>query len=153
MKKIFIIAIAAIVLSVTVHKWYRHKAVQQLIAKTSTSRIDQYGFFNVSINLPGRNGIVIMAPLNCSSQQAQKADYLASELKRRNIPAERIKGFTVNIDVTKYTKQEMQELEERMAYVRRMPIPIVFVNGKVKSDPTVDDIINEWKMQRALTLN
>ncbi|WP_370577693.1 hypothetical protein ABX014_22495 [Snodgrassella alvi] len=88
-----------------------------------------------------------MAPINCPSRQAKIADYLATELNKQNIPATRISGYTFNHNLAKMSEREINQMIDRVEYVKTMAFPLVFVNGKVKSNPSIEDIKNEWELQ------
>lgn len=148
MKKIIYIGIVAIILSFAAYQMHKNKLAKQQIVRDIKSRTDQYGFVDISVNLTGRDGIVILAPINCPSDQAKRADKLARELENMKIPVIRMNGYHYQMDLSNYTEREANQIVNRIYYVQKMPAPVVFVNGKVKSNASITDIINENKIQR-----
>ena len=147
MYRIILTVIASFALCFAGYQWHKSKQEKKLFVQDIKSRTDQYGFLDISINLTGNNGIVIMAPINCPSQQAKIADYLATELNNQNIPATRINGYTFSPYLNNMTEREINQIIKRVQHVRTMAAPLVFVNGKVKSNPTIEDIKREWELQ------
>lgn len=147
MYRIILTVIASFALCFAGYQWHKSKQEKKLFVQDIKSRTDQYGFLDISVNLTGSNGIVIMAPINCPSRQAKIADYLATELNNQNIPATRINGYTFSPDLNNLTEREINQMIKRVQHVRTMAAPLVFVNGKVKSNPTIEDIKREWELQ------
>lgn len=159
MNRFILTIVAFFALCFAGYQWHKSKQEKKIFVQdinSSTdfdfdqdikSRTDQYGFLDISVNLPGSKGIVIMAPINCPSRQAKTADYLATELNKQNIPATRISGYTFNHNLAKMSEREINQMIDRVEYVKTMAFPLVFVNGKVKSNPSIEDIKNEWELQ------
>lgn len=88
--------------------------------------------------------VIIYAPINCPSTTAQKADYLANELKRLKIPYSRINRFTTSADAGQITKEQWQAFSKKINELLNQSGPKVFIKGKLKADPTLDEIISEY---------
>ena len=144
MYRIILIVVVSFALCFAGYQWHKSKQENKSFVQDIKSRTDQYGFLDISVNLTGSNVIVIMAPVNSSSQHAKIADYLAKELNNQNIPATRINGYSFNQDLNNMTDIE---INQRVQYVRTMAPPLVFVNGKIKSNPSIEDIKKEWGLQ------
>ena len=147
MNRFILTIVAFFALCFAGYQWHKSKQEKKIFVQDIKSRTDQYGFLDISVNLPGSKGIVIMAPINCPSRQAKIADYLATELNKQNIPATRISGYTFNHNLANMSEREINQMIDRIEYVKTMAFPLVFVNGKVKSNPSIEDIKNEWELQ------
>lgn len=86
--------------------------------------------------------VIILAPLNCPSDAARRADGLARELARHHIPYTRTASFSAVIDDP--TPQQQAELQ-RAATVLDGPIPAVFINGMAKANPTAEEVLAEYR--------
>jgi hypothetical protein len=83
-------------------------------------------------------GVVIFAPQDCPSEAAQRARQLASTLSAQNIPYRE----TSSAD---FSALSSQEEAERVMAVMEGPIPIVYVNGRAKANPTVEQVVAEYR--------
>ena len=147
MYRIILTVIASFALCFAGYQWHKSKQEKKLFVQDIKSRTDQYGFLDISVNLTGSKGIVIVAPVNCPSQQAKIADYLVTELNKQNIPATRTNGYNFSQNLNNMSEREINQMVKRIEYVRTMAPPQVFVNGKIKSNPSIEDIKNEWELQ------
>ena len=82
--------------------------------------------------------VVVFAPENCPSDKAQQADSLAQQLASRNIPTLR------SHDVTFSSTDMDPKIGVRLNSVMNGELPIVFVNGRGKANPTIEQIIAEY---------
>ena len=147
MKRIILTVVASCALCFAGYQWHKSIQEKRIFVQDIKSRTDQYGFLDISDNLPESKGIVIVAPVNCPSQQAKIADYLVTELNKQNIPATRTNGYNFSQNLTNMSKREINQMVKRIEYVRTMAPPQVFVNGKIKSNPSLEDIKKEWELQ------
>lgn len=91
------------------------------------------------------NTVIILAPVNCPSDAARRADNLADQLKRMDIPAVRRAEYSVHfIDASPEQEAGMQRAVE----VLKGDIPAVFINGRAKANPTADDVVAEFRRSR-----
>lgn len=82
--------------------------------------------------------VVVFAPENCPSEKAQQADDLARQLASRSIPAVRTHDVS-------FTSTDMDPaIGVRLNSVMNGELPIVFVNGRGKANPTIEEIIAEY---------
>lgn len=86
--------------------------------------------------------VVVFAPENCPSEKAQQADDLARQLAARNIPALR------SHDVTFNSSDPDPRIGVRLDSVMKGELPIVFVNGRGKANPTLEQVIAEYGSAR-----
>ena len=85
------------------------------------------------------NMVMVVAAENCPHEDAQRADRLTAELKGRGIPVQRSHqvSFTIN--------SPDAAVPERISSVMNGQLPIVFINGRAKPNPSLDDVIAEFK--------
>jgi len=86
--------------------------------------------------------VVVFAPENCPSEKAQQADDLAQQLASRNIPSVR------SHDVSFSSSDMDPAIGVRLNSVMNGELPIVFVNGRGKANPTLEEIIAEYGATR-----
>lgn len=84
--------------------------------------------------------VIILAPLNCPSDAAQRADRLAADLTGRGFRVVRSNSFQAQID---NPTEEQNASLQRAAAVLNGTIPAVFLNGKAKSNPTAAEVAAE----------
>lgn len=99
----------------------------------------------VTVEMPGgvqRNTVLVLAPPNCPSEQAQRTEALIRELSRAGIPVMRDSGFT--FDVENPTNEQMQGIDRALAVFKR-GAPAVFVNGLAMSNPSAEQTIAAYQ--------
>ncbi|ORF27716.1 hypothetical protein BGI15_02470 [Snodgrassella alvi] len=146
MKRIILTVVASCALCFAGYQWHKSIQEKRIFVQDIKSRTDQYGFLDISDNLPESKGIIIVAPVNCPSQQAKVADYLVTELNKQNIPATRTNSYNFR-QKNIMSEREINQMIKRYQYVRTMTPPLVFVNGKIKSNPSIEAIKKEWELQ------
>jgi hypothetical protein len=105
-----------------------------------SSAADHHGF----VQLPEVMGfdesrVMVVAAENCPHADAQRADRLAEDLRDRGIPVSRTHEVRFNpahIDVT---------MAQRVPAVMEGALPIVFIHGRAKGNPTLDDVVAEYQ--------
>lgn len=103
----------------------------------------------VSVVMPdgvAANTVVILAPQNCPSDAAQRADALAAELGAKGIRT--LRSSSYSSDIADPTDAQRQALERSVA-VMRGTIPAVFVNGMGKANPTAEEVVAELRLTTA----
>lgn len=123
------------------HWWQQHQVTEQTRALTSAN-----GF--VSTATPSqaqRNVVLILAPVNCPSEAAQRADALAARLTQQGVPNQRSSNFSLNID---NPNAEQRAAVDRAVVVLNGEIPAVFINGMGKSNPSADEVLAEYRRTR-----
>lgn len=90
-----------------------------------------------------KNTVLILAPLNCPSAAAKRADALAEQLNHMSIPTERGNSFSLHIQ---NPTPEQQAGMEQAAAILGGEIPAVFVNGMGKSNPTADEAAEAYRL-------
>lgn len=128
-------------LGFALHWWENHGASPSQADEASPN-----GFVSVAMpdGVPD-NTVAIMAPLNCPSDAAQRADALASHLTQLGIPNTRSSSYSSSI--TEPTAEQRAAIE-RAVSVLNGEIPAVFVNGMGKSNPTAEEVAAEYERTR-----
>ncbi|HEY8096414.1 MAG TPA: hypothetical protein VIE65_10040 [Methylobacter sp.] len=83
--------------------------------------------------------VFVVAAENCPHEDAQRADRLTEELSQKGIPVER----THNVNF-RLTSPPESSVMERMTSIMNGPLPIVFVNGRAKSNPSLEEVVAEF---------
>lgn len=118
--------------------WQGRAAKADLAAATSAS-----GF--VQVPMPegvSTHGVVVFAPDNCPSEAAQRAYALVSELGGQGVPV--VRSSSASFD-----NLPDAATAARVRAVMQGDIPVVFVNGKAKANPSVHDVLAEYRRKPA----
>ena len=145
MNRFILTIVASCALCFAGYQWHKSNQEKRIFVQDIKSRTDQYGFLDISDNLPESKRIVIVAPVNCP--KAKIADYLATELNKQNIPTTRTNSYNFRQDLNNMSEREINQMIKRAEYVRKMAPPLVIVNGKIKSNPSIEAIKKEWELQ------
>jgi|SRR5690349_911840 len=89
-----------------------------------------------------KNKVLILAPVNCPSVAAKRADSLASQLENMGIPVSRSNHFSLRI---KNPSDDDKASMERAASVLRGEIPAVFINGMGKANPSAEEVARVYR--------
>lgn len=117
------------------------KVVSELAGKAKAGD-GSSGF--IAIPMPdgmSSRGVVIFAPRNCPSDAARRAQALGEYLSTRNIAY-------VRTDAANYDNLASQDEVSSVMSVMNGPIPVVYVNGKAKSNPTPQEVEAEYRGSR-----
>lgn len=82
-------------------------------------------------------GIVIFAPRNCPSDAARRTQVLVQHLSAKGIRYS-------PTDSANYDNLASAEEASRVMSVMNGPIPVVYVNGKAKANPTPEEVEAEY---------
>ena len=116
------------------HLWTARAARHALEGATNAR-----GF--VSVPMPdgmATRGVVVFAPKDCPSEVAQRAQSLVSDLGGRGIPV-RLESAASFSDLPDTATQQ------RVRAVMQGEDPVVFVNGRAKGNPTLQDVVAEYR--------
>jgi hypothetical protein len=83
-------------------------------------------------------GIVIFAPRDCPSDAAQRAEALARHLSAQGVPYMRSEN-------AEFGNLSSQDEVAKVLSVMDGPVPVVFVNGKAKANPTPEEVVAEYR--------
>lgn len=117
------------------HYWKGQKSAPQEVAAASAS-----GF----VTLPGDSGplskgVHVIAAENCPEDAAQRADRLADQLAKAGVPVQR--GHQASFNLGNAGPAAAQQITA----VMNGTLPIVFVHGKAKSNPSLDEVLAEYR--------
>jgi hypothetical protein len=83
-------------------------------------------------------GIVVFAPKHCTSEAAQRTDVLVRYLSDLRIAY-------VRTDRADYSSLASPEEASQVTAVMNGPVPVVYVNGKAKANPTPEEVVAEYR--------
>ena len=86
------------------------------------------------------NVVLILRPDNCPKEGAQRAEALANELKNRDIPFR----LASNVSFSFPGGAPDPALVTQLNTVMQGEIPVVFVRGRGKANPTPDEVVAEY---------
>jgi hypothetical protein len=125
---------------VSVHLWHAHQ--DAALARQLNMLSDGKGFIAVQMpdNVP-RDTVGILAPVNCPSLAAQRADALARFLSARGIPNVRTSSYTV----ARPTPDMKPGLDA--AFSLSDDPPVVLINGRGKANPSAQEVVDEYRSE------
>jgi hypothetical protein len=120
-----------------VHLWHVHE--RSVIDRELIAAGDSNGFVAV-VTAPDTppDTAVILAPVNCPSAQAKRADAMAAQLSQLGIAINRRNQYSAVIH-----NRDQMPLLTRTNQVLGGEVPIVIINGMAKANPTVDEVAAE----------
>jgi hypothetical protein len=125
--------------------WNKHHAAGASTeaggSRAGTSAVASRGDF---VELPPVSGasakaVLIIAAQDCPEEAAQRADRLAEQLGRQGVPVSRLQD--VHFDIANGDAA----IARKLTSVMNSPLPIVFVHGRAKSNPTLDEVVAEYR--------
>jgi hypothetical protein len=87
------------------------------------------------------NEVLIVGP-ECDRPEGVRARALASSLAKLNIPYRRTESISMNSDST----ENIFEAIEQMDNLMKGDSPVVFINAKGKANPTLDEVVAEYRL-------
>lgn len=99
----------------------------------------------VPVHMPSgmqRNTVFVMAPPNCPSDQAKRAEALIRDLGNAGIPVKRESGIA--FDIENPTDAQMRDIDRAIAVFKR-GAPVVYVNGLAMSNPSTEQTIAAYR--------
>ena len=119
--------------------WNQHKA--HVDAAAIAALTDERGFVELEMPQGAKiNEVLIVAAQNCPRDGAVRADRLAREMAERNIRYRRSSSVTFSVP----QDADTDVFVRRNNAIMNGEVPIVFVNGKVKSNPGIDEVLAEY---------
>lgn len=118
------------------HLWHAH---QHTVSQRELEEIsDDQGFVPVQMpdNAPAGK-VMILAPVNCPSDVAKRADALAQSLSDQGIPNERSSRYMI----ARVTPDMMPGIER----AHSLDPPVVLINGRGKSNPSAEEVVDEYR--------
>jgi hypothetical protein len=130
--------IAALVVGSGVHLWHGHQ--RAAATRDLAALADSNGF--VPVQMPDgvpRDTVLILAPINCPSDAAKRAETLAARLTAMGIPNVRRSNYTI----TNPTPAEQPGIQH--AFSLSDQAPVVMLNGRGKGNPSVEEVATEYR--------
>ena len=119
--------------------WHSHRV--HVERKAIEAITDERGFMEFSPPSGTKtNVVVILAAQNCPHDGAVRADRMAREMAERRCVIR-----TSNASFQPSADDDIDQFVKRHNDVMNGDVPIVFVNGRVKSNPDVDDVLAEYE--------
>jgi hypothetical protein len=119
--------------------WNQHRA--HVEARAIAELTDDRGFVEFTMPQGAKNNeVLIVAAQNCPKDGAVRADRLAREMAERNIRYRRSSGVSFSVP----QNADVDTFVRRNNAIMNGEVPIVFVNGKVKSNPGLEEVIAEY---------
>jgi hypothetical protein len=120
------------------YKYWQHSTQEQAPAAAASQSVASANGF---VSLPQVEGqtpgaVLVFAAQDCPLEDAQRADSLASELSRSGVPVRRINDISFSGDPAE---------AGRLSAVMNGALPIVFVNGRGKANPTLSEVLAEYR--------
>lgn len=81
--------------------------------------------------------VVVLAPDRCTREEARRAEELVRDLSSRGVRVRK----SSTISFSNVQPNQVQRLNS----VMNGPVPIVFVRGSAKANPTLDEVIAQYR--------
>ncbi|MBD8880249.1 hypothetical protein IHE49_07125 [Rhodanobacter sp. 7MK24] len=103
---------------------------------------DAQGFIPTDVPTGVEHGVVlVLAALNCPKDASQRADDMVERLRGMGIPAKR----DDHLPVPRAIRMDQLDSFKRANLVMSRGAPSVFINGMGKSNPTLHEVVAEYK--------
>ena len=116
--------------------WHKHAANVEAAALAELT--DEYGF--IELAQPDgvkREKVFIFAPANCPREDGRRSDALARSLAEHDVAYVRTSHISyVPVDAA---------MVRRMEAVLGGDVPIVAINGRIKANPSIDEVLAEYE--------
>lgn len=126
--------------------WWSKRAPSEHVAVAAGNVVSSDGF--VSVEMPGNtppNTVLVLAPANCPSEQAQRAEALIQALQHQGISVAR--GNSIDFNITN-PSAEQRAAVDRTVEVFKQGAPAVFINGMGMSNPSVAQVTAVYEKTR-----
>jgi len=134
------LAVLVCAVAVAYHYWRKHHPPDADAYAAVPSSANKNGFVELAPNNNAPLGLVlIVAPPDCPSDEARRADELQELLAAEGIPSRRTETLGFAFEGTEDVDQFNLIMTGKM--------PVVFVNGRAKNDPRVAEIVAEYYEQ------
>jgi len=134
------IIVVGVILCVAYLVWHKHEASVESAAVAAIT--DEHGFMALDPPQGVSTGeVMILAAQNCPREGAQRADRLAREMVERGFRFKRASNASFSPSPT----DDIDAFVRRHNAVMNGQVPIVFVNGRVKANPGVEEVVAEYE--------
>jgi hypothetical protein len=133
--RLAVIAVAVIGLGALV--WHRHKANVEAAALAELT--DENGFIALAQPVGVKaDKVFIFAPANCPREAGRRSDALTQSLADRGVAYSRSAHLS-------YEPTDQVMIDRVNAVLAGDNAPIVFVNGRIKANPSLEEVIAEYE--------
>jgi hypothetical protein len=87
--------------------------------------------------------LLILAPPHCPSQEGHRADELVRQFNQDGIPCIRSGNASIAS-----AREPTDDETSRLNSIMMGPLPIVFINGRVRNNPSIGEIKSEYSLNR-----
>ena len=134
MKSFTLVAVAVLCLAI----WWKVRRTASTGAPSVVASSDHAGWVTMAPPTGSKpNQVLIVAPPNCPSAEAKRAGELARQLNAEQIPNTQ----TGTVEFMFASMDEAKRAEE----VMKGGAPIVFVNRKAKANPSLAEVVAEYR--------
>ena len=110
------------------------------VAAALKSSSNENGFVSMPpVDGQDKRSVYVVAPQNCPSDAAKRAERLVSDLSRRGIPV--VKADEVSFQ---FAGSPDKTTMNRINSMMKGPLPIVFVDGRASSNPSLELVVSEF---------
>ncbi|HEX5123029.1 MAG TPA: hypothetical protein VFV97_07265 [Rhodanobacteraceae bacterium] len=129
--------VAVVVLGLGYLVWHRHTANVEAAALAELT--DENGFVALAQPVGIRpDKVFIFAPANCPREAGQRSDALTQSLADRGVAYSRSAHLS-------YEPMDQVMLDRVNAMLAGDNAPIVFVNGRIKANPALEEVVAEYE--------
>ena len=140
MRSLSALVLALAVICVAPKVWHAHQ--RAAFQREVNSLADGNGFIPVHMPDGAEQGtVLILAPRNCPSAQARRADALAGELTRAGIPNRR----TATYFIARASRGDQAEIARALDLMRLDRAPVVMIDDRAKANPTTEEVVAEFR--------
>ncbi len=119
--------------------WNKQRQARSLTADGAPIRSSN-GFVALpTVDGASKNVVMVVAAQNCTKEAAARADSLTAALTRSGIPVNRTRHVSFS-----FTNAD-EGGRERISEVMKGELPIVFLNGRGKANPQLDEVVAEFQ--------
>lgn len=91
------------------------------------------------------HAVLVLAPPNCPSEEARRAEALVQHLTEQGIPV--TKGSSMSFEIVNPTDEQRAGVERAVAVFNR-GAPAVFIDGMAMSNPTPAQAVAEYRRKK-----
>ena len=83
--------------------------------------------------------VLVVAAEDCPHDDAQRADRLTDDLSRNGVRV--VRTHSIGFDIPNGGQADLDQINRVMTG----PLPVVFVRGRAKANPTLEEVLAEYK--------
>src|SRR4051812_23254610 len=136
----FILTLVVIALAAGGYNYWKHRS-NRVVPVVSSPSVESDRGFAAMPQVEGQNArtVYVVAAQNCPREEGQRTDRLAADLARRGIPVDRTHSAQFS-----FNAQPDNVVMETINKIMAGPLPVVFVRGRAKSNPSLEEVVAEF---------